>query len=199
MTAMLILMKELAPFFLYIFVMSVTPGPNTILSMINASEVGLRKGIRLNFGMLTGVFINMTLSFAFSKTLEVYIPKAEPILRIMTSVYLFYLAFKCIKSERIMESSSNASSFLQGLLLQLVNAKVYLLCLTAITMYILPYGESLIEEYSLSLLIPFMCFSTGLLWAIFGSALRTLFSKYKRAMNLVFAFSLLFCAIKIFF
>ncbi len=199
MPDMLILMKELAPFFLYIFVMSVTPGPNTILSMINASEVGLRRGIRLNFGMLAGIFLTMTLSFAFSKTLEVYIPKAEPILRIMTSVYLFYLALKCLKSERVMETSSKASSFLQGFLLQLLNAKVYLLALTAISMYILPYGESLIKEYLLSLLIPLMFFSTGLLWAVFGSVLKVLFSKYKRAMNRVFAISLLFCAVKLFF
>ena len=40
---------------IYIITMAITPGPNTILSMANAAAVGLRKGIRLNIGMLIGI------------------------------------------------------------------------------------------------------------------------------------------------
>ena len=44
-------------YLIYLIVMSITPGPNPILSMANAAEVGLRRGIRLNFGMLAGIAI----------------------------------------------------------------------------------------------------------------------------------------------
>ena len=62
---------------IYMLTMSITPGPNTILSMANAASVGLRKGIGLNIGMLCGISA-VTLRAWLATSLHYYaIPQAE--------------------------------------------------------------------------------------------------------------------------
>ena len=45
-----------AAFFSYAFLTLFTPGPNTIMSMRNAGEYGLKKAFPFNLGILTGFF-----------------------------------------------------------------------------------------------------------------------------------------------
>lgn len=52
-------------FFTYITVTAVTPGPNNILSLSNASHVGFRRALPLNFGMWVGFTIITLLSAVF--------------------------------------------------------------------------------------------------------------------------------------
>jgi threonine/homoserine/homoserine lactone efflux protein len=44
-------------FLSYIFIVAYTPGPNNIMSMNNAKNVGFKKGIVFNFGILAGFFL----------------------------------------------------------------------------------------------------------------------------------------------
>ena len=167
-------------FLIYLFVMSISPGPNPILSMANAAAVGLRKGIRLNFGMLTGI--------AFVTAIAI---------RILTFIYLMYLAWKMFRKGDL-STDKKGATFREGMLLQLVNAKVYMMALTCLVSYIFPMTESLAEAVLLSLLIPITCFITGLVWAVGGSLLSSLYNSHRRAVCTVLALSLVYCAIRLF-
>jgi len=193
-------MENLLPFVIYIFTVSVTPGPNTVLSMANAASVGLKRGIRLNLGMLFGLLMVMALSHVASKALYEAIPKAETPLKVITAAYLLYLALRFLtQKERSFDANANGLGFKEGALLQGVNAKVWLLGLSANSAYIVPgdYGEPL--SLALSLSIAAMCFLTGLLWAIGGTAARNLYKRHEKAFNVIFALLLFFCAIRLFF
>ncbi len=182
---------------LYMIAMAITPGPNTLLSMANASECGLRRGIRLNFGMLAGISAVTVISFAASKALYAIIPSAELVLKAIGAAYLVYLAIRMILRKEGSRSGSGCT-FLEGMLLQLINFKVYLLALTAISSYIIPMTESLLKQAMLASLIPIICFLSGLVWAVGGSLLSRLFCEHRRAMNGAFAAALLYCAIALF-
>ena len=184
-------------YLIYLTVMSITPGPNPILSMANAAEVGLRRGIRLNFGMLVGIAIITAIDFFIALFLYSYVPKAEPILRVITFIYLLYLAWKTYRKGDLTTDKKGAT-FIDGMLLQLVNAKVYMMALTCLVSYIFPLTESLAEAVLLSLLIPITCFITGLVWAVGGSLLSSLYNSHRRAVCTVLALSLVYCAIRLF-
>ena len=113
---------------IYMIVMAVTPGPNTLLSMANAASCGLRRGVRLNWGMLAGISIVTAVSFIASKALYAVIPSAETALKAIGAAYLVYLAVRMALKDG-MGRSGEGCTFVEGMLLQLVNVKVYLLAL----------------------------------------------------------------------
>ena len=182
---------------IYMIVMAVTPGPNTLLSMANAASCGLRRGVRLNWGMLAGISIVTAVSFIASKALYAVIPSAETALKAIGAAYLVYLAVRMALKDG-MGRSGEGCTFIEGMLLQLVNVKVYLLALTAISSYIIPMTDSLQLQALISALVPLICFICGLIWAVGGAILSTLFRSHGRAMNIIFAISLLYCAARLF-
>lgn len=181
--------------FFYLLTMSGTPGPNTILSLSNASEKGLKKGLHLNYGMFFGVLFVTTITYTLISFLSSYIPKLSIFLQILSIIYILYLSFKMYKKS-ISDNSNNSGSFLDGFLMQLVNIKVLMLAVSTISTFIIPRNYSFLKGYIVSLSIPIMCFSTGVVWAIAGSLLKDLYIKYKMQANIIFALSLLLIAIK---
>ncbi len=190
-------MAHLISFYLYLIVGAITPGPNTILSMVNASKVGLRKGVRLNFGMLAGIFLVMSCCYLFSSMIVTALPQMEMVMRVVAAAYMLYLAYRCYFAKRIFSTDNSSSSFIQGATMQLINAKVWFLGLTAIPSYVLGQNYGRPTEYLLSVSIAFVCFLCGLVWAVFGSVLSKLFKEHEKAMNAVFAILLAFFAISI--
>ena len=187
----------MAELILYITAMAITPGPNTILSMANAARTGLRKGIRLNLGMLIGITAVTLLAWGTAELLYAIIPKAEMGMKAIAFAYLVFLAIKMLLPKSIEEGEG--ATFIQGLLLQLVNVKVYLLAITAITAYIMPLSGSAAETGLISLLIPAICFLSGLVWAIGGSLIKTFYLRHSRLLSILFSLLLLWCAASIFF
>lgn len=183
---------------IYITAMAITPGPNTILSMANAASAGLKKGIRLNIGMLCGITAVTAIAFAAAEFLYMAIPQAELIMKWAAFLYLVFLALRMLRKAEIKEDKRSAS-FVEGMLLQLINIKVYLLALTAISAYIVPMTPSLVTRMAISLLIPLICFICGLVWAVGGVVIAKLFSQHMKAINTILALSLVYCAIRIFF
>ena len=181
--------------FLYIIVMAITPGPNTILSMANASKVGLRKGITLNLGMLVGITAVTVIAFFSSAFFYSVLPEAERILKAFAFIYLVFLAFKMLRSGNV-ESGEESTGFVSGMLLQLINVKVYLLAFTAISAYIMPLFSSGIKVFFISLLVPLICFLSGLVWAIGGSILKRAYSSHRKFFSWLFCLSLLWCALR---
>lgn len=181
----------------YITVMAISPGPNTILSMVNASRQGLKKGIWLNLGMLAGITIVTILSFIFSSFFYRYIPQAELIMKAVCFIYLIFLALKMLFM-KVSSETSASEGFVQGMILQLINVKVILLALTAVSTYIIPMTDSTARQFLLSIIIPLDCFISGLVWAIGGSLLKSFFSRHTRLMSVLFFLALVWCALRLF-
>ena len=177
----------------YMITMAITPGPNTILSMANASEKGFLRGITLNFGMLAGITCISLLSYALLSFLTSVIPALMNALRILAVIYLLYLSIHMIRSSGS-ASTVSGGGFMTGMILQFLNVKVMLLCVSAQSAYIIPMGKGRCEELFMVLMIPLCCFLCGLVWAVGGHIISAFAKKHDKAMKRVFALSLLLLA-----
>ena len=74
--------------------------------------------------------------------------------------------------------------------MQFANVKVMLLCFSAQTMYIINSEHELL----LLMLIPIVCFLSGLVWAVAGSIISQFYKKRRVLMNVIFSSSLFILA-----
>ena len=179
-------------FFVYLVTVAITPGPNTISSMANAAEKGLN-GVTFNLGMLLGITFISTLSFLLISILSKYIPLLSKLLQVLGVVYLVYLGVKMLnRTGRVKEKTG---TIIDGMVMQIMNVKVMMLCVTAISEYILPLDISNTEKWLRLFMIPFTCFICSLIWAVTGSAMQGLYEKKRKSINFFFSLTLFVLAI----
>ncbi len=188
-------------FLTYITVTAVTPGPNNILSLSNASRVGFRHALPLNLGMWVGFTIITLLSAVFCSVLSAWLPAIELPMKIVGALYMVWLALRTAfpKQHEEQESSPVKNSFATGLLLQFVNPKIILYAIVSMEAYILPhYAGNALALTLFAMLLSTVGFLFSLLWAAFGSAFRALFTRHAKVTNAVMALALIYCAIALF-
>jgi len=185
-------------FFSYIIIMAYTPGPNNIMSMNNAKNVGFRKSMVFSLGIFTGFLIVMVLCLVFSTVLFTAVPMIQFPMKILGASYMLYLIIKMIIPQKEHEIKNNNGSFIIGLFLQLINPKLIIYGITAMSSYILPFYNALPILLLFSFLLSFMGFTSVICWALFGSIFSKLFSQHKRILNLIMIILLLYCIISLF-
>ena len=188
-------------FLTYITVTAVTPGPNNILSLSNASRVGFRRALPLNLGMWAGFTIITLLSAVFCSVLSAWLPTIEMPMKIAGALYMLWLAFRMTFPKQHVEEASEPikSSFTTGLLLQFLNPKIILYSIISMEVYILPqYAGNTLALALFAVLLSTVGFLFSLLWATFGSAFRMLFTRHTKITNAVMALALVYCAIALF-
>jgi threonine/homoserine/homoserine lactone efflux protein len=188
-------------FIAYALATTSTPGPNTISSMSNASRHGLKAGLTFNLGIWVGFSIVMLICTAFCKLLAEIIPVIQPVLLVVGAAYILYLAWNTYRAGRNIDTKdkSKGGGFWGGFVLQFVNPKIYIYGIVSMESYILPcFSESPLVLVLLALLLAFIGFCMTLMWALFGSVFKVLFSKYSRITNTVMALLLVYCAVALF-
>lgn len=192
-------MFHLYDFLIYCFITAYTPGANNLLSMSNAIRLGFRRSIRFNFGILAGFSAVMTICTVFSATLYSLLPRIKLIMQVLGALYMVYLAWKVWKSPSDMEDhGGREASFLSGLILQFANPKIYIYAITAMSLYILPVYHSAGALAGFTAVLSLIGASGSFLWALFGAAFCKFFSEHTKAVNLVMALLLVYCAIALF-
>ena len=186
-------------FLSYAVVTAVTPGPNNIMSMSNASRLGFRKSFPFNLGIWIGFSLVMLVCTFFCNTLSAVIPKIKTPMLILGALYMLWLAWKTFKSSSVIEESHSRSGLLSGLVLQFINPKIYIYCIVSMEAYILPFYQGQWRALVFfALLLAFIGFVFTLCWSLFGSVFRLLFSKYAKIINTIMALLLVYCALSLF-
>ncbi len=186
-------------FLTYTVVTAITPGPNNIMSMSNATRMGFKKALPFNFGIFVGFCLVVSLCTLFTSLLSKYIPIIELPMLIIGAFYILYLAWKTWKSSDVIDEQHVTSSFITGLSLQFINPKLYIYSIISMDAYILPYyGENITILLAFAFLLSFIGFACTLLWAGFGSVFHLLFSKHAKTTNSIMALLLAYCAINLF-
>lgn len=170
-----------------------------MLSMSNAARLGFRRSFRFNLGILAGFTVVMSACTLFSTTLYSSLPKVKIFMQLFGAAYMLYLAWKVWKSSAdVNADSGKEASFLSGMLLQFANPKIYIYAITAMTLYILPVYHSAAAITGFTVLLALIGASGSFVWALFGSAFCKFFSKHIKAVNLVMALLLVYCAVALF-
>lgn len=191
-------MENLFSFISYVFVVTFTPGPNNIMSMINATQYGYKKTLKFMLGVFTGFFVLMVVSSFSNLFLFQYIPKIEPYMKAVGGLYMLYLASSILKPKKESKDTVNTTATFQtGLLLQLVNVKVILYCLTVVSTFIIPNFQSRMILIGFSFLLALTAFVSVNCWALFGSFFNQYINKYEKTFNIVMALLLVYSALMI--
>jgi len=174
----------------FAFVSSITPGPNNIMLM----NSGVNFGFKQTIPHLLGVGIGFTLMIFLVGlgVMQVFdrFPVTYDILKVLSIVYLIYLAIKIAFSNSGGEQKSSSTkpfTFLQAALFQWVNPKAWTMALTAISIYAPSKSLAAVLLVSLTFgLINLPCISS---WIVLGQRMQVFLTnqKYLRYFNFTMA------------
>jgi threonine/homoserine/homoserine lactone efflux protein len=119
-------------------------------------------------------------------------------MKILGAAYMAYLIIKILTPSKEHEIKSNNGSFLIGVFLQLINPKIIIYGITAMSSYILPYYNEMPVLLLFALLLSFVGLTGTICWALFGSLFSVLFKKHGLILNIIMAVLLLYCAVSLF-
>ena len=175
---------------IFAFVSSITPGPNNLMLMNSGANFGFKKTIP----HLLGVGVGFTLMIALVglgviKLFDSF-PLSYQILKVISIIYLLYLAFKIASSKGNFEQGSSSSTpftFIQAALFQWVNPKAWTMALTSISLY--APSKSFVAVMFVAIvfgLINLPCISS---WVVLGQKIQVLLTDQKRlrAFNITMA------------
>ena len=154
--------------------MSFTPGPNTTLSTAIAANQGLRTALRFVCAVPVGWTLLLLLCASGVGAVVVAAPALRSAIKAVGIGYLLWLAWKLSRSARLSEADSARLQvgFWQGVALQFVNIKAWLLALTIVAGWVAGHSDS---QQRLAVVIPvmlFFAFTSNFTYAATGALLR---------------------------
>src|SRR5699024_6722204 len=187
--------QVLFSFIIYALINAFTPGPGNILALNTMTNYGWKKGKPLYFGIFVGYFFVQALCAFFIFGLDNFI---NPIMNVLTyagAIYIFWLAYQVAISKPNNKTSDKQPSFLIGFVLQIVNVKIFLFGITALTGYIMPYYSSLGLFLFFEMIIAAIGSLATLTWIFFGGLFQKTYFKHFRVINIILALLLMQCAV----
>ena len=160
----------------FAFVSSITPGPNNIMLLASGVNFGLKRTVPHLLGICFGFGVLLA-SIGFG--LGVILAQSEVLfnaLKIAGGLYMVYLAWRIARTTELSSADSEKTArpmrFYEAALFQWVNAKAWVMAVTAMSVYTV--GES---DYAVKVAIVALVFcGTNLpcvtIWAGLGVGLR---------------------------
>ncbi len=166
--------QELAALLTLATATSFTPGPNTTLSTALAANFGLKRALRFVIAVAVGWGLLLSACAGGLGTLIVSLPMLRLAVKMIGIGYLLWLALRLSRSAQlsVVDSSRLNVSFWQGVMLQFVNIKAWMLALTVVAGWIAGTADAL---QRFALVLPLMlCFglASNFTYALAGSLLR---------------------------
>lgn len=116
------------------------------------------------------------------------------------AVYMVCLAVMIVvKSGQSKEDMAKSCTVGTGVVIEITNAKVWMFCLTAMGTFVLPYSSSILDLAKVGALLTLAGPVANLVWLVAGSGLNRLTEKYGRAIDIILAAILAFCAVMLIF
>lgn len=115
----------------------ITPGPNNLMLMASGANFGFRRTVPHMLGITLGFPCMIVLvGLGVMRLFDVW-PPAYVILKVLSVLYLLYLAWKIANAAPPKEAQAGGRplSFLQSAAFQWVNPKAWSMALSAITLY----------------------------------------------------------------
>lgn len=175
-----------------------SPGPNNILLLSTASKYGARKNLKLLLGIWTGSLTLMCLSGLFCSTLGNIVPGIQNMMKHAGAAYLLYLAWQTARRKPLAEAEAEKEpSYFMGIFLQLINVKIIIYGLTMFSSFILPYEQRVPVLFLFAVYLMILGALGNLIWVFAGNILKRFYKKQYKAMNLIMAALLLWCAMRV--
>lgn len=173
----------------FAFVTTVTPGPNNVMLMASGANFGFRRTLPHMLGIAGGVSLMALLVGLGLMALFEAVPLLGSILKIVSVLYLLWLAYRIATAAPIEERTvkGRPMTLIQAAAFQWVNPKAWAMCLSAITIYAPDRSlPSVVLVAAAFLLVALPAISV---WAWLGTVIRRWLSSPRRlqAFNLTMA------------
>ena len=192
--------SNLFPLLSFVLISTFTPGPSNISSASMGVLHGYKHTLNYQVGLAVGVFLVMFLSGWVSTALLRFIPALEPALRYIGAGYLLYLAFGILKASYIFtEQDMKPLGFTHGVMLQILNPKLFFYALTLFSAFLASAAGDLALLIGVAALLSAIAFSATSIWALFGSMIKTYLHQpgVKVVVNGILALLLVYSAVNL--
>lgn len=154
--------------------MSFSPGPNTTLSTTLAANGGLPRAMRFVLAVPVGWTLLLALCAAGVGALVMAVPALKWVIKALGIAYLLWLAFKLSRSGALGQAgdASVRVGFGQGVMLQFLNVKAWLLALTLVAGWIAGQPDALHRYAIVAPVMLVYAFVSNFVYALVGSLLR---------------------------
>ncbi len=162
--------------------MSFSPGPNTTLSTALAANRGLPAAMRFVWAVPVGWTALLLLCAGGLGALLVAVPLLRLAVKALGIGYLLYLAFKLARSAQLSQADAARLNvgFWQGVGLQFLNIKAWLLALTLVAGWIAGRPDALPRLGWVTLVMLFFAFASNFAYATAGALLRQWLAQGRR-------------------
>lgn len=162
--------------------MSFSPGPNTTLSTALAANGGLRHAMRFVVAVPVGWSLLLALCAAGVGALVVAVPALRWGIKALGVGYLLWLAWRLAHSATLGQASDAQLKvgFVQGVALQFLNIKAWLLALTLVAGWIAGQPNALHRFAIVAPVMLFYAFTSNFTYAAMGALLRHWLAEGKR-------------------
>ena len=178
---------EITALLLFCTAMSFSPGPNTTLSTALAANHGLRRALRFCLAVPTGWMLLMLASGLGLGALVTGVPALRWAVKLAGGGYMLWLAWKLARTERMAQADAASLdvSFSQGVALQFVNIKAWMLALTLTAGWVVNAGGQPAANPGerlaiISAVMVLFAFTSNFSYALLGSLLRQWLARGRR-------------------
>jgi threonine/homoserine/homoserine lactone efflux protein len=178
---------------------SFTPGPNTTLSTALAANRGMRSALKFVLAVPIGWGLLLSLCMAGLGNLVLALPALRWVIMVSGTLYLMWMAYRLWGTRQMATADADRLniSFVQGVSLQFLNIKAWMLALSLVAGWVAGKEDALARSM---LLLPIMMafgLISNLTYAAVGSLLRQWLSQGIRLLvfNRCMATALLFTAV----
>ncbi|WP_120496914.1 LysE family translocator [Kiloniella sp. EL199] len=130
--------ENVIPALIFAAVMSGTPGPANMILMATGAKLGFRGALPFTFGVQSGFFLVLAVAAFGITSLLKEMPMLGPVITVISSCYLLYLAWKIARSDPGTLSSNQSADtvgYLNGLIVHPMNPKAWLMATTVFAQF----------------------------------------------------------------
>ena len=182
-------------FSLAVTLLMLTPGPAVLMIANIGVNFDFRKGVPFVFGVIVGAnVVALSIVLGIASAINTY-TLLRLILLIISSIFIFYLAVKILMQNSVKETTSNFRkiNFYDGLVLQILNPKNYIVQITLFSGFLIWNDNFILEAFIKLVIANMIWFPMHLLWLLLGVTLKKmqLSRKSLKILNMFMAGSLL--------
>ncbi len=186
---------------LYIVLVGFTPGPANIYALSCAIKHGRRRSMGMWLGLVVGFTITVTTAALVCYFLGPQLGHYVTYIKYPGAAYIAWLAWGMMKDtgEEI-EHEKRQCTFVNGLIMQLTNAKMILFAYTTFGTFVLPLPNHTVADFAIVWAMLYIAGPVAnLVWLLTGSWLRRYFNGYHRNRSIIMGLALMACAVMLLF
>ncbi len=168
------------PLVAFVFVASVTPGPNNLMLLASGANFGFQRSLPHMLGISLGHALMVFLvGIGLAQIFELY-PVSKTVLKVASVAYMLYLAWKIANASAPGEAGNKGRpfTFMQAAAFQWVNPKGWAAALTAVTVY--APNQQLAVVVTVAIIFCLMNLLSVTVWTVLGQQMQRFLTSKKR-------------------